>query len=209
MNAQSVICGKAAATQVTSAPIGEVNQPSSLRERLRSSTAALHARVDHSLSHLLRREHDGYASFLTASAAGLLPLERGLYEGGVSAILPDWAQRARSTVLLADLTMLSLPVPRLRTLRDKNLFRFEAYQFGVLYVLEGSRLGARAILRSRERSGQTGPTNYLSHGEGQPLWPLFLAQLEASDAAHQDQELAIAGATAAFEMFLCPDAALQ
>lgn len=192
-----------------SAPIGEVNQLSSIRERLRSSTAALHAQVDRSLSHLLRREQDGYASFLTASAAGLLPLERGLSDGGVSAVLPDWPQRARTAALLADLSMLSLPVPRLRALRDKNLFRFEAYQFGVLYVLEGSRLGARAILRGREKSGQTGPTNYLSHGEGQPLWPLFLAKLEASDAAHQDQELATAGATAAFEMFLCSDAALQ
>lgn len=194
---------------MTSAPIGEVNQLSSVRDRLRSSTAALHAQVDRSLSRLLRREQDGYASFLTTSAAGLLPLERGLYEGGVSAILPDWPQRVRTTALLADLSLLSLPVPRLRSLRDRNLFRFEAYQFGVLYVLEGSRLGARAILRSREKSGQTGPTNYLSHGEGLPLWPLFLAQLEASDAAHQDPELALAGATAAFEMFLCSDAAVQ
>lgn len=194
---------------MSSAPFRETKELSTIRARLRGSTAALHARVDMSLGHILHSANDGYGHFLTGIAMVLLPLERALSEVNVSAILSDWPQRARSSALLSDLSALSLPVPRPCVLRDKDLMGLEAYQFGILYVLEGSRLGGQAILRERKKTGQVGPTNYLSHGGGQPLWPLFVAQLEASDATQRHPELALAGATDVFEMFLCAEEALQ
>lgn len=175
-----------------------------LRDRLRTSTSALHARLDRSMEQHLRSGDEGYGQYLLASAAALLPLERELEAAGVAQVMPDWPDRARSSALIADLEALGLAVPEPRPVADQALLRDEAYQFGTLYVLEGSRLGARMILRGL--SGFSGPTSYLSHGHGKPLWQTFLARLEASGPAQANPEIVIAGATAAFEQFMLGDA---
>lgn len=178
--------------------IGEV---SSLRHRLRASVASLHSRVDTRMTELLARP-DGYEQFLSATAGALLPLERALESADVSRIVPDWAQRARSAALRSDLADLALIEPAFEARLPQS---DGAFILGVLYVLEGSRLGSRVVLRQLQMSAPTqlkGATRYLSHGEGLPLWKTFLAQLEASQPARDDPEAAIAGARAAFELFL-------
>src|SRR5690606_35279404 len=112
----------------------------------RTSTAALHARVDAEIGGLLQHPTAGYAQFLTATARGLFPIERALDEADVAAILPDWPKRSRAEALKSDLAALSVACPA-----GEDTVALPpgdgAYPFGVLYVLEGSRLGGGVILR--------------------------------------------------------------
>ena len=176
--------------------------PTSIRDTLRDATANLHARVDSHMSAMFSDPTRGYERFLSASAAAVLPLEEALVEADVSDLLPDWLARSRSAALRSDLDLLALPVPHSARLQ---LPRKESFLMGVLYVLEGSRLGARFLLQrfqSSPASAEGRATRYLAHGRESALWQTFLRQLEASAAARRDPKGAIAGATFAFGLFL-------
>jgi heme oxygenase len=83
--------------------------------------------------------------------------------------------------------------------------------FGILYVLEGSRLGAQLLLEQVLASDDENVRNasaYLRHGQSGPsgeavpnLWRSFLQQLETNDAA-DDQTQTVSGAVYAFTMFI-------
>jgi heme oxygenase (biliverdin-IX-beta and delta-forming) len=73
-----------------------------------------------------------------------------------------------------------------------------------MYVLEGSRLGAKFLLRSVETSDNPlirAPTAYLRHGYGGRLWTGFLTKLEKEEVTLSDQAEMVNGALDAFEMF--------
>jgi heme oxygenase len=116
--------------------------------------------------------HDHYRMFLEASAAALLPLEQVLVASGVEQWLGDWRARLRSDHLRIDLALVG-GVEQMLAVEPRTL---DAAQLpGVLYVLEGSRLGAQSII---ERvSGSTLATHYLTAG-GPALWRSFLTRLE-------------------------------
>ena len=194
---------------MTFEPVADGAGLGSIRERLRTSTSALHEQVDDHMRRLLGKTASGYGRFLLQSASAIVPLEAALEAGNVTTLLPDWSQRSRSLALQADLAALLLPSPPARPL---ELPRDEAFQFGVLYVLEGSRLGARLLLR--ELGVTLGPAlkpamSYLSHGNEQPLWRTFLQRLDASTAAKRRPERAVEGARQAFAMFLPDDQAVS
>lgn len=174
----------------------------SMRALLRASTAGLHSVVDARFAPMLGSGEAGYRSFLLASAAAVFPLEQALLAADVGAILPDWAQRARTAALradLADLGVVDVPVA------PPPLLAGEARQLGALYVLEGSRLGAKLLLPELLARGSPRvrtATRYLRHGEGGRLWPSFLAHLESSEATRRCPDDAIAGARAAFALFV-------
>lgn len=169
------------------------------RTRLRAATAEAHAALDRRFQHLDLTCCEDYRRFLAANAAALLPIERALERSGVRNLLPDWVRRMRSAAIRADLQHLggrASPLPAEPRLDPGGML-------GVLYVLEGSRLGARFLLKAVTRSPDPAvraATAYLSHGEGQPLWPAFLAVLERAATTVDDAEL-IAGATRAFSLF--------
>jgi len=148
----------------------------SVRHLLRSATATDHAEVDSCFAMMIGRGLAGYTEFLQLSAAAIVPLEAALSEANVERILPDWKNRSRGASLRADLADLGLSVPS--AARPPSLGG-DANQFGVLYVLEGSRLGAKVLIRLLASPGlQTlRPLRYLRHGEGLPLWPTFVEQL--------------------------------
>ena len=158
--------------------------------------------VDARFAPMLGSAETGYRSFLLASAAAVFPLEQALLAAKVDAIVPDWARRSRTAALRADLADLGIiDVPA----APPPLLAEEARQFGALYVLEGSRLGAKLLLPELLARGSTrvqAATRYLRHGEGHWLWPSFLAYLESSEAARRCPDDAIAGARAAFALFV-------
>ena len=174
----------------------------SMRALLRASTVGLHAVVDARFAPMLGSGETGYRSFLLASAAAVFPLEQALLAAKVDAILPDWARRSRTAALRADLAdfgIIDVPVA------PPPLLAGEGRQFGALYVLEGSRLGAKLLLPELLARGSTrvqAATRYLRHGEGHRLWQSFLAYLESSEAARRCPDDAIAGARAAFALFV-------
>jgi len=165
----------------------------SVRHLLRSATATDHAEVDSRFAVLIGRGVAGYAEFLQLSAAAIAPLEEALRQANVERILPDWKNRSFGASLHADLADLGLSTP---PAAPPPSLGGEAHQFGVLYVLEGSRLGAKVLIRLLASPGlQTlFPLRYLRHGEGLPLWPTFVEQLESSAAVRRSPADAIAGA---------------
>jgi heme oxygenase len=179
-----------------------------LRGRLRTATAAAHARLDAQLGRLdLRRLRD-YRGFLEMHAAVVPPLEAALARSGVERLFPDWAVRSRTNALRDDLFCLggteraASVVPRLD----------EAGILGAMYVLEGSRLGARFLLRTvldSDDPAVTGATEYLRHGEGLPLWPSFLALIERHAGAPDDASRAIGAARYVFDLFESQAASLD
>ncbi|GMO36908.1 biliverdin-producing heme oxygenase [Bradyrhizobium sp. TM233] len=169
-----------------------------LRERLRDATAAAHRELDAQLSSFDLTVLAGYRRFLQASAGALLPLEAALVAAGVARIFPDWPERSRSAAIAADLGRLgsaarsTVSVPPLTP----------SGMLGTMYVLEGSRLGARFLLKEVAEAADlrmTEATSYLGHGAGKRLWQSFLSKLQGGEAC--DEVEAIAAARVAFAAF--------
>lgn len=76
--------------------------------------------------------------------------------------------------------------------------------FGVLYVLEGSRLGGRVLARMADESGDAavrGATTYFRHAEHAGHWRNFIEALESSAAVRRQRERAARAALQTFEAF--------
>jgi heme oxygenase len=187
-------------TEIKNGPSDPINPVVGLRRRLRSATADAHARLDRQLGTLDLQILPDYRRFLEANAAALLPLEDALEAADVGRLFPDWTIRSRRQAIRADLTLVgghTHPLPGPNPLDFGGLL-------GTMYVLEGSRLGARVLSKLAASSSDprvARATAYLRHGEGQHLWPTFLEALERHAATLNDEDSAIEGARRAFELF--------
>jgi heme oxygenase len=173
---------------------------SGLRERLKQATSSAHRGLDAKLSGFDLNSVHGYRRFLEASAAALLPIEAALERAGVRAILDDWPSRLRRTVIAADIRSLGGTVRSLPDIGALN--RNQA--IGTLYVLEGSRLGAKVLLKAVTASADStimGATRYLRHGARLHLWRSFIDMLEREAAAPEDEAEIFAGGRQAFATF--------
>jgi heme oxygenase len=173
----------------------------SARTMLRAATADLHSAVDARFSGPFESDRGAYIGFLTALARAVPSLEAGLEAGGVARLLPDWRERCRSAALRDDLDSLDAAVPRPARVAAPAT---EAEMLGMIYVLEGSRLGGQLLLR--RALGNPDPdvraaTRYLGHGVGRDLWRSFCERLEASGAVAAAPQEAVLGARTAFSLF--------
>jgi heme oxygenase (biliverdin-IX-beta and delta-forming) len=174
--------------------------PPTLRDKLKQATASAHRSLDARFTGFDLTNISGYRGFLEANAAALLPLEAALEEAGVASIFPDWPERSRRTAILTDLDCVDGVVQPLGDVAPLG----RNAMLGVMYVLEGSRLGAKYLLRAIDASSEPRivlATSYLSHGAGQRLWPSFLQILEDQSVTLQDEAEIIAGAHLAFALF--------
>lgn len=167
--------------------------------RLREATDAAHRRLDAGFAaHDLSRKED-YAVFLSAMHRAFAPLEAWLDGADPGFLPPDWSARRRAAALRADLEGLGvgseLGAETASTLSG-------AGAPGLLYVLEGSRLGGQVLLRQVLASPDPvvrANARFLRHGEGMRLWPSFVAWLGTRPASEHDA--AIQGALWAFARF--------
>lgn len=169
----------------------------SLRDHLRAATSQDHAALDAIVGGWRIETPLGYGAFLSASVAALAPLELALERAGVAEWLPDWPRRARRVALAQDLAALGLEAPPFGTLSVPS----RDFGVGLIYVLEGSRLGARFLSRQVRAGGQGLPLAYLAHGEGEDLWRSFLAWLDAIPKVGLRTDEAEAGARYGFQCF--------
>ena len=177
--------------------LGKFLTDSSLRDRLRAATSESHAALDATVAGWRIETPLGYGAFLSASVVALAPLELALERAGVAEWLPDWPMRARRVALVRDLAALGLEAPPFGAARVPD----RDFAAGLLYVLEGSRLGARFLSRQVQAVGAGLPLAYLTHGEGQDLWRSFLAWLEAIPKVGFRTDAAEAGARYGFQCF--------
>ena len=119
-----------------------------------------------------------YAAFLMISHRGISQVETALDAFGIGAIYPNWPAARRLDCLDADLSAMGeRAAGPVRQWLPKSV----PEALGALYVLEGSRLGARILLRRASASPDPRVSRnlrYLRHGQDQPLWPDFLEVLE-------------------------------
>jgi heme oxygenase len=169
----------------------------SLRDRLRAATSEDHTALDAAVSGWRIETPLGYGAFLSASAAALAPLELALERAGVAEWLPDWPERARRVAVTRDLAALGLEVPPFRAASVSS----PAFGAGLLYVLEGSRLGARFLARQVRAGGAGLPVAYLTHGEGQDFWRSFLSWLDTIPKVGFRTDEAEEGARYGFQWF--------
>lgn len=179
-----------------------VAEPRDLRFVLRDATDAAHRRLDAGFAaHDLTRRAD-YVAFLSAMSGPFWQIE-GWLDGIEAAFLPtDWPVRRRFPELRADLEGLGLAFDPAAGAESGAERPSEAEAPGLLYVLEGSRLGGQVLLRQVVTSIDPqvrANARFLSHGEGQRLWPSFAAWLGARPA--EGHEAAIRGAHRAFALF--------
>ncbi len=164
--------------------------------RLKGETADLHARVEASLRLATRADYARYLSIMADMHDAYDPMFRDMPEPLVAGRLGKSARaRADLTALGAVTTPLRLSMPRLGN--DEAL--------GALYVLEGSSLGGRVLLRMlRERHGQELPVSYLE-GYGAATSSMWRALASALDACAGDAQVAdriVAGASQCFAKHL-------
>lgn len=187
--------------QSSSSSFPSVHDAFSARQMLRSATADLHAAVDARFSGPFDRDRGSYVSFLTALARAVPPLESGLEAGGVAHLFPDWRHRCRATALRDDLDRLGAPMPWPTRVAPPSS---DAEMLGMIYVLEGSRLGGQVLLRralDNPDPAVRAATRYLGHGAGCDLWHSFIVRLEASAAVAAHPQEAVLGARTAFGLF--------
>ncbi len=171
------------------------------RNALRAGTADLHADLDGRFSAVDFHDAASYARFLQAQAPALFALEAAISEAPLARALGDWERRRRAPILRADLQALgcALPPPARGAALEGDAL------LGALYVLEGSRLGARVLVRWARASRDAhvrGATAYLAHGEGEALWPSFLQFIARREREGLDQGAVVAGARHAFGLFI-------
>jgi heme oxygenase (biliverdin-IX-beta and delta-forming) len=172
----------------------------SLRERLCKATAYMHTRVEVQFAQLDLRRREDYRHFLEMQAAALLPLEAALVAADVARLFPDWERRSRRCAIVEDLAALGGVIHTLAPPRRLDL----AGVLGGMYVLESSRLGAKALLAEVAQSPDpivVRATAFLRHGASLSLWRSFLSQLEGHAAALDDPERAMRAACIAFDLF--------
>ncbi|GBR50233.1 heme oxygenase [Neokomagataea thailandica NBRC 106555] len=160
--------------------------------QLRRACRTEHDGVDQIFSAFDLQDQISYGRFLAAHARVVPVLERWLRDFGV-AEGTDW----RAAALSRDLQALQAVQP------DEILWNpktHDGYAVGVLYVLEGSRLGGK-VLAAKVSSAL--PKEYLSSGHSNGGWPLFLGRLqnilEAADESYKAEVWA--GAREAFALF--------
>jgi heme oxygenase len=179
--------------------VGEFS-PAGLRENLKAATASAHRALDTRFGTYDLTSIDGYRCFLEASAAALLPLEAALERSGVADLFADWPQRSRRAAIAADIARTSGTahlLPAVVTMSRPEML-------GAMYVLEGSRLGAKYLLRAVACCTEpqiAEVTHYLRRGSDQPLWRTFLEKLKCERVTPRGEAEMISGAQLAFAMF--------
>lgn len=116
--------------------------------------------------------------------------------------MPDWQDRIRTPSLADDLVAVGgRPLPAARSATPIE----PAAAFGMMYVLEGSRLGGAVLARRVQDNPDPccrNATRYLRHGAGLRLWPLFIVSLDTAESVHERLDIAVASAINTFDLFM-------
>jgi len=156
---------------------------------LRAATAADHAAVDSAYGGFDLTDPDDYASFLTAHARALPAIETALVTAG------EIGFRPRAHLLAQDLAALDLDMPAPLPIAPPTS---PAARAGMLYVIEGSRLGGGLLARQVPANL---PSAYLSATHLSGEWRALLARLDGEADAAAWRAEAAESARATFALY--------
>jgi heme oxygenase len=178
---------------------------SGLRAKLKARTASVHARVEQAFSAPHAGSSDGdYCEYLSKLYGIIKPIERLLC--AVNA-LPVALERRRKTPLLEHDLAIVAPLVELDTYAlcdELPAIAAVPRALGCLYVVEGSTLGGRVILRGLGDRFMGARWFLEAYGEEtQRMWQELLAALEKRDASEEREIVEGAADTfCAFERWL-------
>lgn len=158
---------------------------------LKAATTPAHRSVDDAFSRFALDEASSYRSFLVAQAAALFPVEAWL-SARAESVFPDWPARARAAALADDLARLDAAAPAAPAFAAAD---DPASIAGVVYVLEGSRIGGAILAK---RVPRPLPKSFLASTCDARSWRAVLARL---DDVLRDDETRAASARAALSVF--------
>ncbi|MBS7457057.1 biliverdin-producing heme oxygenase [Coralloluteibacterium stylophorae] len=168
--------------------------------RLRAQTQAPHERAE-ALADALGATTtlDGYRAFLRAMHRFHRRAEAGLDRAEAERLLPGWAPQRRASLIAADLRALGdadddAPLPALA-------IDGAGAALGLLYVVEGSALGARMLLPQVRALGAPADraTSFLErHAAAPERWRAFLSRLDAAALDATQEHALTASARGAF-----------
>lgn len=164
--------------------------------RIRSRTAHLHRQLDDRLSVYDLADAQDYRHFLSIHAS-VLPAWENWLQRHIALAPSDMTPIFRAPLLHADICALTGHAPPAAPPSLPPLVASPAACMGVIYVLEGSRLGAR-ILHKRV-SGDL-PLSYLADRRQMVDWRAFTHDLD--QLPDNELDIAIDAAAALFQSFL-------
>jgi heme oxygenase len=169
------------------------------RDRLRGATDTAHVRLDARFAPGLRTQSH-YRSYLLGMHAFVANAERALMHAAIGQAWRAWCEPSRAPWLEEDLAALSLHAlpegPRITIASDADAA-------GLLYVIEGSALGATQLVGDAQALGHepgTGATFLFRHGGlgAGKRWRAFVSALEHADFDDAGERAMLESAARAF-----------
>lgn len=162
------------------------------RDYLREATADSHERLDLLMGELVVDDEAAYAKFLQIQWHARVGVENWLQESHVEAMPPH-----QTDLIARDLAALRCALP-------DNPPAFvpsaDADPMGTVWVLAGSSLGNRALLKRLKKTGTALPTSFLSDPRMVQFWQDLRPALERPHSLPDDQAVLMA-AQATFAHF--------
>lgn len=152
---------------------------------LREATNAAHASLEKTVGEL--GDLTAYRRYLLGLYNFRLPIETGFEAIEWPDYFGNWRPSTLTALMRADLADLRLPPPE----SHPPVHRFDfSSLMGTLYVLEGSTLGARLILRDVRQFGLSetyGARHVAQQASGIDNWKSFLSVLDQADGIEEDR----------------------
>ena len=177
-----------------------MNQTENIISKLRSSTGALHTALEDTPLSMSLMDETGsmknYITYLLKMRDILAFYEKNIFPA-LTDIIPDLSKREKLNLIDKDLNYLIPERPDTTSGFEPQLSNHpsSAYALGCMYVLEGSTLGGRVILKhiahSLEILPDTGGAFFAGYGEKTgSLWKGFLQSLnEYAENNISDEEI--------------------
>lgn len=167
----------------------------SRRNQLKQATAAAHQSLDDLIG--VFDSEQAYRRYLVGMARFRLPIDGWLGTQAMPVELEDWRPGIYDREMRQDLADLDLDIP-------EPMHPFAPPPgnglLGLLYVLEGSALGARLLAKRAEKLGYTdcfAARHLFSQARNLSNWPAFSSRMER--VCVYDQQAAAAWANTAFD----------
>ena len=177
----------------------------SRRMRLRGATDALHQSIDSRIRQTgFLTTQAGYVAYLRATLRARQAIEARLDASGAQAIYPPWPARKIAPALSLDISDLSGGSPEdVQCGPPPSPFSLGSI-WGALYVLEGSAVGARLLLRQAAILGLTpqfGARHLACQATAPSAWKDFVAALDEVQLTCDQDAACVDGAITTFACF--------
>lgn len=163
----------------------------SVRNALRAGTAQAHRDIEQVLGTIETREQ--YARYLTGMYRFRAPLEMALRSAVFPEFFNTWRPLYVAPLMRQDMTDLHLAIPENAT--AYHLPEDEAGLLGLLYVVEGSSMGARLIYKSLSGAGideDFGARHLARLSAANQQWSQFASLLEQADRVGASRAIGVA-----------------